>query len=147
MRALIQRVSQARVQSDQEILAAIGRGLLVFLGVGKNDTPEAARWMAEKIVRLRIFADDQDKMNHSVQDIGGSVLVVSQFTLYGDTRHGNRPGFDLAAAPPAAEPLYELFCQELRRTGVPVQTGRFAASMQVDLVNDGPVTFWLEYPD
>jgi D-aminoacyl-tRNA deacylase len=147
MRALIQRVSQASVQADQETLAEIGRGLLVFLGVGKNDTPGAARWMAEKIVRLRIFADDQDKMNRSVQDIGGSVLVVSQFTLYGDTRHGNRPGFDLAAAPSAAEPLYELFCQELRRTGVTVQTGRFAASMKVGLVNDGPVTFWLEYPD
>lgn len=132
---------------NQEILAEIGRGLLVFLGVGLNDTAGDAEWLAGKVSRMRIFSDEQDKMNLSVKDIGGSVLVVSQFTLYGDARRGNRPGFDAAAAPGVAEPLYEQFCESLRRQGIPVQTGRFAAMMQVNLENDGPVTLWLETPD
>jgi D-tyrosyl-tRNA(Tyr) deacylase len=147
MRALIQRVNHASVMSDQEILADIGQGLLIFLGVGKADTVGSACWMAEKISKLRIFNDQQGKMNRSVADTGGSILVVSQFTLYGDARRGNRPGFDLAAEPGMAVALYEAFCQELRNIGLPVQTGRFAAKMQVCLENDGPVTIWMEYPE
>jgi D-aminoacyl-tRNA deacylase len=147
MRALIQRVNCASVHVNQEILAEIGRGLLVFLGVGTGDTIRDAEWLAGKIGRMRIFSDEQDKMNRSVQDIEGSVLVVSQFTLYGDAHRGNRPGFDAAAAPGAAEPLYEHFCTVLRSQGIPVQTGRFAAMMVVRLENDGPVTLWLETPD
>jgi D-tyrosyl-tRNA(Tyr) deacylase len=144
MRALIQRVSYAKVMENQEILGQIGPGLLVFLGVGIADNPGSAAWMAGKVARLRIFNDRQNKMNLSVMDTGGSVLVISQFTLYGDARHGNRPGFDQAAPPELAEPLYQEFCLMLRQMGIPVQTGRFAASMQVQLENDGPVTIWLE---
>lgn len=146
MRALVQRVSTAQVTIDQELQARIGPGLLVFLGVTHSDTAADAEWLAGKISRLRIFTDDNDKMNLSAVDIGGSVLVVSQFTLYGDCRRGNRPGFDQAAPPSLAEPLYELFCSLLVSLGLEVQTGRFAAHMEVGLVNDGPVTIWLESP-
>jgi D-aminoacyl-tRNA deacylase len=147
MRALIQRVSYAKVLENQEILGQIGPGLLVFIGVGTADNSRSAAWMAGKVARLRIFIDEQKKMNRSVMDTGGSVLVISQFTLYGDARHGTRPGFDQAAPPELAEPLYQEFYQDLRDMGIPVQTGRFAASMQVQLENDGPVTIWLETTD
>ena len=144
MRALVQRVVKAQVDSNGETLSAIGQGLLVFLGVTKTDTLDEADWLAGKVSRLRIFTDDEGKMNRSVLDIGGSVLVVSQFTLYGDAQKGNRPGFDQAAGPEQAEPLYTYFCDQLRQTGLVVGTGRFGAHMEVSLVNDGPVTIWLE---
>ena len=148
MRALVQRVRQAAVTltGSQEILSAIGPGLLVFLGVTHTDSQQDAAWLAAKVARLRVFEDDQGKMNRSVQEINGSVLVVSQFTLYGDTRRGNRPGFDQAARPEMAEPLYESFVALLREAGLAVATGRFAADMQVALANDGPVTLLLESP-
>lgn len=146
MRALVQRVTFAQVTVNQEILAQIGPGLLVFLGVTQNDTGKDASWLAGKVSRLRIFADAAGKMNRSLLDTGDSVLVVSQFTLYGDTRRGNRPGFDQAAPPAQAEALYEDFCRELQQLGLVVRTGQFAADMQVTLNNDGPVTFWLETP-
>jgi D-tyrosyl-tRNA(Tyr) deacylase len=144
MRALIQRVAKAQVDSNGETLSAIGQGLLVFLGVTKTDTQDEVDWLAGKISRLRIFTDDAGKMNRSVSEIGGAVLVVSQFTLYGDASKGNRPGFDQAAGPELAEPLYDSFCDRLRQTGLTVGTGRFGAHMVVSLVNDGPVTIWLE---
>lgn len=148
MRALVQRVRQAAVTltGSQEILSEIGPGLLVFLGVTHADSQQDAAWLAAKVARLRVFEDDQGKMNRSVQEIKGSVLVVSQFTLYGDTRRGNRPGFDQAARPELAEPLYESFAALLREAGLAVATGRFAADMQVALTNDGPVTLLLESP-
>lgn len=146
MRALIQRVKFAQVEVNQEVLAQIGPGLLVFLGVARSDTATDVAWLAGKVARLRIFADEAGKMNLSVREIDGSVLVVSQFTLYGDVRRGNRPGFELAALPPLAESLYDDFCQQLRCQGIPVQTGQFGADMQVQLNNDGPVTIWLESP-
>ncbi|NLO35092.1 MAG: D-tyrosyl-tRNA(Tyr) deacylase [Clostridiaceae bacterium] len=148
MKALVQRVNQAVVTltGSQEILSGIGPGLLVFLGVTHTDSDADAAWLAAKVARLRVFEDDQGKMNRSVQDIQGAVLVVSQFTLYGDTRRGNRPGFDQAARPEQAEPRYESFVAALRRTGLAVATGRFAADMQVALTNDGPVTLLLESP-
>ena len=146
MRALIQRVKFAQVTVNQEVLAQIGPGLLVFLGVARSDTTADAAWLAGKVARLRIFPDEAGKMNLPVREIEGSVLVVSQFTLYGDVRRGNRPGFDLAALPTLAENLYNDFCSQLRRQGIPVQTGQFAADMQVLLNNDGPVTIWLESP-
>ena len=144
MRALIQRVAKAQVDSNGETLSAIGQGLLVFLGVTKTDTQDEADWLAGKVSRLRIFTDDDGKMNRSISDIGGAVLVVSQFTLYGDARKGNRPGFDQAAGPELAEPLYDYFCDRLRQSGLAVGTGRFGAHMDVSLINDGPVTIWLE---
>ena len=144
MRVLVQRVLRAQVDSNGETLAVIGRGLLVFLGITKTDTKDEADWLTGKVSRLRIFADEAGKMNRSVCDIGGSMLVVSQFTLYGDTSRGNRPGFDQAAGPELAEPLYDYFCDQLRLAGLKVETGRFGADMQVSLVNDGPVTLWLE---
>jgi len=148
MRALVQRVRQAAVTltGSQEILSGIGPGLLVFVGVTHTDSQQDAAWLAAKVARLRVFEDDQGKMNRSVQEIKGSVLVVSQFTLYGDTRRGNRPGFDQAARPEMAEPLYESFVALLREAGLAVATGRFAADMQVALTNDGPVTLLLESP-
>ncbi len=144
MRALVQRVSRASVTVEGEILSEIGQGLLVLLGVTHQDTPAIASQLAGKVARLRIFRDEQDKMNRSVQDIGGSILVVSQFTLYADTRRGNRPGFDQAAAPVLANELYEYFCNQLRACGLLVGQGRFGADMQVSLVNAGPVTLMLE---
>jgi D-tyrosyl-tRNA(Tyr) deacylase len=140
MRAVVQRVSQARVLVDQEVLGQVGRGLLVLLGVTGADTDEQARWLADKIVGLRIFNDAGGKMNCSLAEVAGSVLVVSQFTLYGDCRKGRRPSFIEAAPPEKAIPLYEAFVNAVRALGVPTATGRFGAMMQVELTNDGPVT-------
>src|SRR5438132_742617 len=140
MRAVLQRVAQARVRIAGEVVGEIHHGLLVLLGVTHTDTPEQAQWLADKIVSLRIFEDADGKMNRGVTDIAGSVLVVSQFTLYGDCRKGRRPSFIDAAPPEIAIPLYEAFINAIRAQGVPVATGRFGAMMQVELVNDGPVT-------
>jgi D-tyrosyl-tRNA(Tyr) deacylase len=144
MRAVVQRVSKARVVVGEEVTGEISRGLLVLLGVAVNDTDQQARWLADKVVGLRVFADSEDKMNCSVADVQGSVLVVSQFTLYGDCRKGRRPSFIEAAQPPVAIPRYEAFCDAVRVQGVTVATGRFGAMMQVELINDGPVTLILD---
>jgi D-tyrosyl-tRNA(Tyr) deacylase len=144
MRAVVQRVRTARVLIDGAVAGAIGPGLLVLLGVAPDDTADDACWLADKIVGLRIFADAEGKMNLGVQEIGGGVLVVSQFTLYGDCRKGRRPSFIGAAPPPVAIPLYEAFVEAVRALGVPTATGRFGADMQVELVNDGPVTLIVE---
>jgi D-tyrosyl-tRNA(Tyr) deacylase len=146
MRAVVQRVSRAGVTIDGEVVGAVGRGLLVLLGVAPSDTEAEARWLADKVVGLRIFPDADGKMNRDVAEAGGGVLAVSQFTLYGDCRKGRRPSFVGAAAPDLAEPLYEAFVAALRAHGVPVATGRFGAMMQVELVNDGPVTLLLDAP-
>jgi len=144
MRVVVQRVRRARVTVGEEVAGEIGQGLLVLLGVTHNDTIDDARWLAEKTVGLRIFADDEGKMNRGVSDVGGSVLVVSQFTLYGDCSKGKRPSFITAAPPEIAIPLYESFVDAVRALGVPVATGRFGAMMDVELVNDGPVTLIVE---
>ncbi len=144
MRAVVQRVSQASVTVDGECVGAIESGLLILLGVAQDDTPEDANWMAEKIVGLRIFEDDAGKMNLAVTDIGGSLLVVSQFTLLGDCRRGRRPSFVAAAEPERANQLYGLFVERVREQGIPVETGQFRAHMDVALVNDGPVTLLLD---
>jgi len=144
MRAVVQRVSRARVVIDGAVVGAIERGLLVLLGVAPDDTSEKAQWLADKIVGLRLFADEQDKMNHSVAEVDGGVLIVSQFTLYGDCRKGRRPSFIGAALPEIAIPLYEAFITAVRAQGVPTATGKFGAMMDVELVNDGPVTLILE---
>jgi len=144
MRAVIQRVSQASVRVNGELAGSIGPGLLVLLGVGKTDTEQDAEALAQKIVELRVFQDEAGKMNLSLKDTGGSLLVVSQFTLYGDTRKGRRPSFDLAAPPAQARALYEKFVEAARRQGVHVETGVFQAMMSVSLVNEGPVTFLVE---
>ncbi len=144
MRAVIQRVKEARVEVEGEVVGRIGEGVLVLLGAGKDDTGEDVRYLAEKILSLRIFEDAEGKMNLSVTDTGGGVLVVSQFTLYGDCRKGRRPSFDKAARPEIAERLYELFVSELRERGAKVETGRFRAMMDVHLVNSGPVTLMLD---
>lgn len=128
----------------EEVAGRIDGGLLVLLGVAKDDTPVDAEYLSAKIVGLRIFEDENGKMNRSVVEIGGAVLVVSQFTLYGDARKGKRPSFDDAAPPPIANELYQVFVQNVREAGVPCETGRFQAMMQVDLVNDGPVTILLD---
>jgi D-aminoacyl-tRNA deacylase len=140
MRAVLQRVSEARVRIGAEIIGEIGHGLLILLGVTVNDTPEQADWLADKVVGLRVFEDDAGKMNRDVIEVGGSVLVVSQFTLYGDCRKGRRPSFIEAAPPAVAVPLYAAFVDAIRARGVPTATGRFGAMMRVELVNDGPVT-------
>ena len=145
MRAVIQRVNQANVRIDGAETAAIGRGLLILVGVEQGDTPADAQWLAGKVVQLRIFPDDTGKMNQDVRAVAGGLLVVSQFTLLGDARKGNRPSFVQAARPEEAVPLYELFLSQLEdRTGQPPQRGVFAADMQVSLVNDGPVTILLD---
>lgn len=145
MRALIQRVREAKVTVGAETTGQIGPGILVFLGVHASDTPEVSAWMAKKCAQLRIFADEAGKMNRSVKDVLGSALVVSQFTLYGDSEKGNRPSYIDAAPPDFAEPSYERFCAQLEaELGQPVARGRFGADMQVSLVNDGPVTLWIE---
>ena len=146
MRALIQRVSEASVDVDGERIAAIGGGLLVLVAAGAGDGPEAPAQLAAKVARLRIFADADGRMNRSIVDVGGEALVVSQFTLYADVRRGNRPGFTAAAPPESGEQLVDAFCSALREQGVPVATGRFGAHMHVHLVNDGPVTIWLDWP-
>lgn len=147
MRALIQRVTEAHVTVDGAIVGAIGAGYLILLGVGQEDTPGEATQLAEKIVNLRLFSDEAGKFNHSLLDVGGAALVVSQFTLFADTRKGRRPSFVQAAAPEVAVPLIDRFCAALRSQGVDVATGRFGAMMQVHLVNDGPVTVWLDTVD
>jgi D-tyrosyl-tRNA(Tyr) deacylase len=146
MRAVLQRVSRARVVIDGAVAGAIEQGLLVLLAVAGSDTPEQASWLADKIVGLRIFNDADGKMNLAVTDVGGAVLVVSQFTLYGDTRKGRRPSFIGAAQPEIAIPLYEAFVDAVKAHGVPTATGRFGADMQVELVNDGPVTLIVDTP-
>jgi len=140
MRAVLQRVRQARVLVDGEVIGQIGPGLLILLGVQRSDTPVQAQWLADKVVGLRIFNGADGKMNRDVAEIGGGVLVVSQFTLYGDCRKGRRPSFVDAAPPEIAIPLYEAFVNAVRAQGIPTATGRFGALMQVELVNDGPVT-------
>jgi D-aminoacyl-tRNA deacylase len=144
MRAVIQRVRRASVAVDGEIVGKIGRGLMVLLGVTHSDTPADSTWLAEKAVGLRIFNDPDGKMNLGLTDVGGSVLVVSQFTLYGDAQKGRRPSFGAAARPEQAIPLYDAFVNGFRALGVPVETGRFGAMMDVELVNEGPVTLILE---
>ena len=146
MRAVVQRVRSSRVVVDGKVVGEIDRGLLVLLGIRTGDTIDQARWLADKVVGLRILEDEQGKMNVSVADAGGSVLVVSQFTLYGDCSKGRRPSFIDAARPEDAEPLYEAFANAIRMEGVPVATGKFGAMMQVELVNDGPVTVILDSP-
>lgn len=146
MRVLLQRVGRAEVRVEGDLVSAIGPGLLIFLGVARGDDRFAARWLTDKVSGLRIFSDAEGKMNLSVEEIGGEILVVSQFTLYGDCRRGRRPGFDRAARPELANELYEYFMECLAVKGLKVSGGRFAAHMEVSLVNDGPVTFLLEYP-
>ena len=140
MRAVVQRVSEARVTIDGEVVGEIGRGLMVLLGVTHHDTPEQAEWLADKVVGLRVFEDDEGKMNRDVTEVEGGILIVSQFTLYGDCRKGRRPSFIEAAPPAIAVPLYAAFVDAVRARGVPTSTGRFQAMMDVHLVNDGPVT-------
>lgn len=145
MKALIQRVSEASVTVDEQVVGAIGPGFLVLLGVGRGDSEENADYLAHKIAAMRVFEDEQDKMNRSLKDIDGSVLAVSQFTLYADCRRGNRPGFTDACEPVRAEELYEYFCKKLNDEGVlNVQKGVFGAHMKIRLINDGPVTIMLE---
>lgn len=144
MRLLLQRVSSGSVAVDGKVIASIGRGLVMLLGVGPNDTEEQVQVLAEKVAMLRIFEDEQGKMNLSLQDVGGDALVVSQFTLYADTRKGRRPSFTGAAPPDIARPLVDRFVQLLQELGVPAQSGEFGAHMLVNIANDGPVTIWLE---
>jgi D-aminoacyl-tRNA deacylase len=144
MRALVQRVSEASVLVDSSIVGQIQRGLLIFLGIRQDDTETQAEQLATKIGQLRIFPDSEGKMNLSLQDISGEMLIVSQFTLYGDTRKGNRPSYANAAKPEKALELYQCFIEKCRRRGFPVATGVFQAHMQVRLINDGPVTIWCD---
>jgi D-tyrosyl-tRNA(Tyr) deacylase len=144
MRAVVQRVKRAEVRVDEEVIGRIGLGLVVLLGVGKDDTEAAGERLAEKIANLRVFDDDQGKMNQSLLEAGGCALCVSQFTLYGDCRKGRRPSYDQAAPPERALRLYENFVESLRHLGVPTETGRFRAMMEVELVNTGPVTLLLD---
>jgi D-tyrosyl-tRNA(Tyr) deacylase len=144
MRAVVQRVSRAKVTVNGETTGEIGLGLLVLLGVGQEDTEADANYLAEKIAGLRIFEDNDSKMNRSVQDVGGSVLAVPQFTLYGDVRRGKRPSFDAAASPDPARRLYEFFVQQIQAAGLRCETGRFQEMMSVELVNEGPVTILLD---
>jgi len=144
MRAVIQRVTQAQVTVQGRRVARIDKGLLVYLGVAKDDTEQDARFIAEKLVHLRVFADEAAKMNRSVQDVGGAILVVSNFTLLGDCRKGRRPSFDAAAGPENAEQLYEQLVEWIRQKNVPVEKGLFGEYMQVESINDGPVTFLLD---
>lgn len=140
MRAVVQRVSRAAVAIDNECVGNIDAGVVVLLGVTHDDTPADAKWLAEKLVGLRIFNDADGKMNRDLSEVGGAMLIVSQFTLYGDCRKGKRPSFIAAAPPPIAIPLYEAFINGVKALGIPVATGRFGADMRVELVNDGPVT-------
>ena len=146
MRALVQRVSRAAVSVAGETIGSIGPGLLVLVAAGAADGDAEAAWLAGKVARLRVFADDAGKMNRDVREAGGAVLAVPQFTLYGDARHGRRPEFTLAARPEDAEPLFERFCGLLALRGVTVARGRFREHMEIELVNDGPVTLMLEAP-
>lgn len=144
MRALIQRVGRASVRVAEQIVGEIGAGLVVFLGIGSDDSAADASYLAEKIIHLRIFSDNEEKLNFSVKDLDLSLLVVSQFTLYADCRKGRRPFFGAAAPPQKAEELYLFFCSELRKSGLKVEQGVFQSHMHVELVNDGPLTIWLD---
>lgn len=144
MKALIQRVKRASVTIEGELFSAINSGILVFLGVEKGDEKENAEKLAQKIVNLRIFEDENEKMNLSLKDVNGEMLVVSQFTLCGDCKKGTRPSFDKAANPDLAVDLYEYFIKFIEDNNIPVKTGKFRAMMDVELINDGPVTFWVE---
>jgi len=144
LRAVVQRVSHANVTVNGAVVGEIGAGLLVLLGVGRGDTDKDAEYLAEKVAALRVFEDGEGKMNRSVTDMGGGVLVVSQFTLYGDVRHGKRPSFDSAAAPAEAKRLYEYFLNKIRGAGLKCESGRFQEMMRVELVNEGPVTILLD---
>jgi D-aminoacyl-tRNA deacylase len=146
MRAVVQRVSRAQVAVEEEIVGKIGRGLLVLLGVAHADRETDADYLADKIAGLRVFEDNNGKMNLDTASVGGEILVVSQFTLYGDVRRGKRPSFDAAAPPQRALQLYEYFVERIRAVGLSCQTGRFQQTMQVELVNDGPVTILLDSP-
>jgi D-aminoacyl-tRNA deacylase len=147
MRLLIQRVSTARVTVSERTVGVIGPGLLVFLGISREDTEAEADYLVDKLLGLRIFRDDEDKMNRNIQDAGGALLIVSQFTLYGDCRRGRRPSFDRAAPPERARVLYDYFVAAAARSPVPVQCGEFQAMMEVHLVNDGPVTILIDSAD
>lgn len=144
MRAVVQRARRGKVSVDGQAISEIGQGLVILLGIGPEDNEEKARALARKIALMRIFQDEQDKMNLSVLDVKGEAIVVSQFTLYADTRKGNRPSFVNAAPPDIASPLVDRFCELLAEQGVPTQTGQFGAHMLVEIENDGPVTIWLE---
>jgi len=144
MRAVIQRVKFASVTVNGQVTGRIGPGVVVFLGIHRNDTETASDWMAEKIVNLRLFPDDDEKMNRSLADIGAEMLIVSQFTLYGDCRKGRRPGYSEAAPPEIAEPLYNTFINQIIGKGIRTASGTFQAKMEVSLVNDGPVTLLVD---
>jgi D-tyrosyl-tRNA(Tyr) deacylase len=144
MRAVVQLVKQSNVTVDQQIVGAIGKGFLILLGVNQDDTEQQATYLADKIANLRVFEDDDGKMNLSLLDTGGSALVVSQFTLYGDCRKGRRPSYSKAAGPEQANSLYEFFIGQLRNKGIEVATGQFQAMMEVSLINDGPITILLD---
>lgn len=146
MRAVVQRVTRAKVSIDHQVVGEIGAGMLVLLAAGRGDGPEQIKWMAEKLTGLRIFSDESGKMNLSLTQVGGSMLVVSQFTLYGDCRKGKRPSYTDSAPPDEASGLYASFVETLRGMGIPVQEGVFGAMMEVDLVNDGPVTLIVDSP-
>ena len=147
MKFVIQRVSKASVTVENNVIGKIDKGFLVLIGITNSDTKEIANAMIKKLINLRIFRDDQDKMNLSIKDIGGSLLLVSQFTLYADCSHGNRPGFTDAAKPGYANELYEYIISECKKHDVPVETGEFGADMKVELLNDGPVTIILDSND
>lgn len=144
MRAVVQRVSWAKVEVDGQVTGAIERGLLVYLGAGKGDGAEERAYVLAKVLGLRIFENDEGKMDRSVVDVGGALLVVSQFTLYGDVRKGRRPSFDGAMPPEEAERAYDAFVAEARASGIRTETGRFRADMKVSSLNDGPVTIWID---
>jgi D-tyrosyl-tRNA(Tyr) deacylase len=144
VRAVVQRVSRAEVRVDGEVVGRIGQGLLVLVGAGQGDSEGDAAYLADKVLGLRIFADEAGQMNRALADVGGALLVVSQFTLYGDCRKGRRPSFVEALAPEPAEALYRSFVERARQSGIPVETGRFRAMMEVELVNDGPVTLLVD---
>lgn len=144
MRAVIQRVKHASVKVDGEVCGEINEGLLIFLGISKEDTESDIAYIADKITGLRIFEDENEKMNNSVIDINGELLIISQFTLYGDCRKGRRPSFDGAMRPPEAEEMYEKFVEYMRKSGLKTETGKFGADMKVELLNDGPVTIILD---
>lgn len=146
MKAVLQRVSRAEVRVDGETVGKIGRGFVVLLGVAKGDTENEIQWLVDKICNLRVFPNEEGKFDRSLLDIQGQTLIVSQFTLFGDCRKGRRPGFDAAAPPPLANELYEKVIQTFQQKGVYTQSGRFAAMMEVDLINDGPVTLIVDTP-
>ena len=144
MKILLQKVLSASVTVNNKVVSAIDSGYLLFVGIEKNDTKAQADYLAKKVANFRVFTDENDKMNLSIQDVGGEILAVSQFTLAADLSRGNRPGFDTAARPEEAEPLYEYFVQKIKECGITVKTGIFQADMKVALVNDGPCTFLLQ---